>query len=251
MSYNERLRTPNAHSTTAVSELNVSIKGFNEDMQKWETRFIEIKEYVNSLATHSRPIDPGVYAHLFEPLPTLKIGPLEEIQNEEDEDPYRDQIMDKRTGKQYWISTDDGLMNYLTENMCNTVTMPLLPEPQSWEEVEATLILAAKIEKEGESQVLKRYFELGHWLQYTKKFYKENELRARYGKPFWGWARDRTSLSKSNMSKLRRFYEDFQNYEQFTKCAVGLKFILKHQERIIEILNNDERYRQLFHTNIA
>ena len=69
--------------------------------------------------------------------------------------------MDKRTGKQYWISTDDGLMNYLTENMCDIITMPLLPEPQSWEEVEATLILAAKIEKEGESQVLKRYFELG------------------------------------------------------------------------------------------
>ena len=37
-----------------------------------------------------------------------------------------------------------------------------------------------------------------------------------------------------------------QDYEQITKCAVGLKFILKHQERIIEILNNDEHYRQLF-----
>ena len=142
-------------------------------------------------------------------------------------------------------------MNYLTENVCDTITMPLLPEPQSWEEVEATLILAAKIEKEGESQVLKRYFELGRWLQYAEKFYKENELRARYGKPFWGWARDRTSLSKSYMSKLRKFYEDFQDYEQITKCAVGLKFILKHQERIIEILNNDERYRQLFRTNTA
>ena len=46
-----------------------------------------------------------------------------------------------------------------------------------------------------------------------------------------------------------QFYEDFQDYEQITKCAVGLKFILKHQERIIEILNNDERYRQLFRTN--
>ena len=107
--------------------------------------------------------------------------------------------MDKRTGKQYWITMDDGLMNYLMENMCNTITMLLLPEPQSWEEVEATLILAAKIEKEGESQVLKRYFELGHWLEYAKNFYKENELRARYGKPFWGWARDRTSLTKSYM----------------------------------------------------
>ena len=42
------------------------------------------------------------------------------------------------------------------------------------------------------------------------------------------------------MSKLRKFLEDFQDYEQITKCAVGLKFILKHQERIIEILNNDE-----------
>ena len=98
------------------------------------------------------------------------------------------------------------------------------------------MILAAKIEKEGESQVLKRYFELGHWLQYAKKFYKGNELRARYGKPFWGWARDRTSLSKSYTSKLRKFYKDFQDYEQITKCAVGLKFILKHEERIIEIL---------------
>ena len=160
-------------------------------------------------------------------------------------------IMDKRTGKQYWISTDDGLMNYLTENVCDTITMPLLPEPQSREEVEATLILPAKIEKEGETEVLKRYFELGRWLQYAKKFYKENELRARYGKPFWGWTRDRKSLSKSYMSKLRKFYEDFQDYEQITKSAVGLKFILKHQERIIEILNNDERYRQLFLTNTA
>ena len=137
---------------------------------------------MDSLATHNGPINPGVYAHLFEPLPILKIEPLEETQN--GEDPYRDLIMDKRTGKQYWISTDDGLMNYLTENVCDTITMPLLPEPQSWEEVEATLILAAKIEKEGESQVLKRYFELGRWLQYAKKFYKKNEFRARYGKPF-------------------------------------------------------------------
>ena len=206
---------------------------------------------MDSLATHNGTIDPGVYARLFEPLPILKIELLEEIQNEEDEDPYHDLIMDTRTGKQYWISTDNGLMNYLTENVCDTITMPLLPEPLSWEEVEATLILAAKIEKEGESQVLKRYFELGHWLQYAKNFYKENELRARYGKPFWHWVRDRTSLSKSYMSKLRKFYEDFQDYEQITKCAVGLKFILKHQERIIEILNNDERYRQLFRTNTA
>ena len=166
-----------------VAELNISINGFNEDVQKWETRFIEIKEYMDSLATHNGPIDPGIYADLFEPLPILQIESLEEIQNEEDEDPYRDLIMDKRTGKQYWISTDDGLINYLTENMCDTITMPLLPETQSWEEVEATLILAAKIEKEGESQVLKRYFELGRWLQYAKNFYKENELRARYGKP--------------------------------------------------------------------
>ena len=142
-------------------------------------------------------------------------------------------------------------MNYLMENVCNTITTLLLPEPRSWEEVEATLILAAKIEKEGESQVLKTYFELGRWLEYAKKNYKENELRARYGKPFWGWARDRTSLSKSYMSKLRKFYKDFQDHEQITKCAVGLKFIIKHQERIIEILNNDERYRQLFRTNTA
>ena len=147
MSYNERLRIPNPGSTASVAELYVSINGFNEDVQKWETRFIEIKEYVDSLATHNGPINPGVYAHLFEPLPILKTEPLEETQN--DEDPYHDLIMDKRAAKQYWISTDDGLMNYLTENMCDTINMPLLPEPQSWEEVEATLILAAKIEKEG------------------------------------------------------------------------------------------------------
>ena len=199
MSYNKRLRIPNPHSMATVIKLNVSINGFNEDVQKWETRFIEIKEYVDSLATQNGPIDPGVYARLFEPLSILKIELLEEIQNEEDEDNYHDLITDKRTGKQYWISMDDGLMNYLTENVCNAITMLLLPEPQSWEEVEATLILAAKIEKEGESQVLKRYFELGLWLQYAKNFYKENELRARYGKPFLGWARDRTSLSKSYM----------------------------------------------------
>ena len=207
MSYNERLRIPNPRPTASVAELNVSVGCFNKDVQKWETRFIEIEEYVDSLAAHNGPIDPGVYAHLFEPLPILKIEPLEETQN--DEDPYRDLITDKRTGKQYWISTDDGLMNYLTENMCDTITMPLLPEPQSWEEVEAILILAAKIEKEGESQVLKRDFELGRWLQYAKKFYKENELRARYGKPFWGWARDRTSLSKSYMSKAKKVLQRF------------------------------------------
>ena len=189
------------------------------------------------------PIDPGVYALLFAPLTILKIEPLEERQN--DEDPYRDLITDKRTGKQYWITMNDGLMGYLIESMCNTITTPLLPEPRSWEEVETTLILAPKIEKEGESQVLKRYFELGPWLECAKNFYKENELRARYGKPFWGWARDKTSLSKSYMSKLRKFYKDFQDYEQITKCAVGLKFILRHQERIIEILNNDEPYRVL------
>ena len=188
MSYNERLRIPNPHSTTTVTELNFSINGFNEDVQKWETRLIEIKEYVDFLATHNAPIDPGVYACLFAPLPILKIEPLEERQNNEDENPYCDLIMDKRTGKQYWITTDDGLMNYLIENMCNTITMPLLPEPQSWEEGETTLILAAKIEKEGESQVLKRYFELGRWFEYAKKFYKENEFLARYGKPFWSWA---------------------------------------------------------------
>ena len=134
---NERLRIPNPHSMTAVAELNVSINGFNEDVQKWETRFIEIKEYVDSLATHNKPMNPGVHTHLFAPLPILKIEPLEERQNDKDEDPYRDLITDKRTGKQYWITTDDGLMNYLIENVCNTITMPLLPEPQSWEEVEA------------------------------------------------------------------------------------------------------------------
>ena len=64
MSYNEKLRIPNPHSTTSVTELNVSINGFNEDVQKWETRFIEIKEYVDSLASHNGPIDPGVYSYL-------------------------------------------------------------------------------------------------------------------------------------------------------------------------------------------
>ena len=44
MSYNKRLGIPNPHSTTSDAELNVSINGFNEDVQKWETRFIEIKE---------------------------------------------------------------------------------------------------------------------------------------------------------------------------------------------------------------
>ena len=38
------------------------------------------------------------------------------------------------------------------------------------------------------------------------------------------------------MSKLRNFCKDFQDYEQISKCAVDLKFILRHQERIIEIL---------------
>ena len=131
MSYNERLRIPNPRATTAVAELNVSINGFNEDVQKWETRFIEIKEYVDFLATHNAPIDPGVYARLFAPLPILKIEPLEGRQNNEHENPYRDLVTDKRTGIQYWITTDDGLMNYLIENVCNTITMPLLPEPRS------------------------------------------------------------------------------------------------------------------------
>ena len=90
MSYNDRLRIPNPHSMTAVAELNVSINGFTEDAQKWETRFIEIKEYVDSLATYDAPIDPGVYAHLFASLPILKIEPLEERQNNEDQDPYHD-----------------------------------------------------------------------------------------------------------------------------------------------------------------
>ena len=72
MSYNERLRVPNPCSTAAVAELNVNINGFYEDVQKWETRFIEIKEYVDSLATHNGPIDPGVYARLFEPLTNIK-----------------------------------------------------------------------------------------------------------------------------------------------------------------------------------
>ena len=63
-------------------------------------------------------------------------------------------------------------MSYLLENVCNTITMLPLPGPLSWEEVEATLILGDKIEKEGESQVLKRYFELGRWLEYAKIFIK-------------------------------------------------------------------------------
>ena len=58
MSYNERLRIPNPHSTASVTELNVSINGFNEDVQKWETRFIEIKEYMDSLATHNQAYQP-------------------------------------------------------------------------------------------------------------------------------------------------------------------------------------------------
>ena len=84
-----------------------------------------------------------------------------------------------------------------------------------------------------------------------KSFTKKMNFVLDMGNHIWGWARDRTSLSKSYMSKLRKFYEDFQDYEQITKCAVSLKFILKHQERIIEILNNDERYRQFFHMNTA
>ena len=76
MSYNERLRIPNPRSTASVAKLNVSINGFNEDVQKWETRFIEIKEYMDSLATHNGPINPGVYAHLFEPLTILKTEPF-------------------------------------------------------------------------------------------------------------------------------------------------------------------------------
>ena len=59
------------------TKLNVSI---NEAAQKWEPRFIEIKEYVDSLATHDVPIDPGVYARLSPPLPILKIEPSEERQ---------------------------------------------------------------------------------------------------------------------------------------------------------------------------
>ena len=53
MCYNERLRIPNPRSAASVAELNVSINGFNDDVQKWETRFIEIKEYEDSLATHN------------------------------------------------------------------------------------------------------------------------------------------------------------------------------------------------------
>ena len=58
MSYSERLRIPNPRSTASVAKLNVSVNGFNEDVQKWETRFIEIKEYVDSLAAHNGPINP-------------------------------------------------------------------------------------------------------------------------------------------------------------------------------------------------
>ena len=105
-------------------------------------------------------------------------------------------------------------MNYLMENVCITITMLLLQEPRSWEEFEATLILAAKIEKEGESQVLKRYFKLGCWLEHAKNIYKENEFRARYGKPFRGWAQDKTSLSKSCMSKLKSFAKIFRTMNE-------------------------------------
>ena len=44
MSYNDRLRIPNPHYMTTAAKLNISINGFDEDVQKWETRFMEIKE---------------------------------------------------------------------------------------------------------------------------------------------------------------------------------------------------------------
>ena len=98
------------------------------------------------LVTYGMLIDSDeICTRLFATLPALKIEPLEERQNDEDEDPYRDLIRDKRTGKKYSITMDDGLMNYLIEKLCNTITTPLLPEPRSWDKVEATLIPAAKI----------------------------------------------------------------------------------------------------------
>ena len=123
-------------------------------------------------STHGVLIDPEIYTRLFATLPTLKIEQLEERQNDEDQDNYRDLITDKRTGKKYSITMDDGLMNYLTENVCNTIITPLLSEPRSWE-VEVTLILAAKIEKEGESQVLKKISDLSVRSNMQKIFIKK------------------------------------------------------------------------------
>ena len=70
-----------------------------------------------------------------------------------------------------------------------------------------------------------------------KNIYKENSLHNIYHKPFW--AEERINLSKSYMAKLRKFYGDFQSCEGITKCAVPLTFIIKHQERIVEIIDNE------------
>ena len=44
MSYNDRLRIPNPRYMTTATKLSISSNGFNEDVQKWEMRFMEIKE---------------------------------------------------------------------------------------------------------------------------------------------------------------------------------------------------------------
>ena len=55
---------------------------------------------------------------------------------------------------------------------------------ESWEAIELKIVNRVRLEKESDSNVLKRKFNVGCWLAYAQKKYRVLQLKNRYEKPF-------------------------------------------------------------------
>lgn len=239
-------------SKTLDERTNIGIQRYNEDMDKVETRINELQQAIKEIkkasesGTSSQDIAHFVESscqHLFDPLPNLKVAPLT-IKPKENES----LLTDKRSGKQYLIHTDIGLMKFLKDNVSKDTTynFDLPTDSETVEVIERNIITSCGQERSAESLALHRAFQLGAWLQLSRATYKKQFMPQISGVPVYQYIRDHVDLSKSYVNKLIVFYDSLREYKNFLACSVSLSFMMQHLRTIVRILQHNKNMRDFW-----
>ena len=213
-----------------------------------ENRLRDLQTFIRGIADTNSDIAKHLDSSpsLFSELPSLYVQPFVQVHEEEEKI-----LKDSRTGEEYLISTETGLLKYLKANFVidlevRPIELPLGDE--TFEFTKTKLFLLALDNRSVKSFNLHKAFELGAWLTAAERIYRTNKEGVKSGKPFREWVYGEVKLTKDYISKIKSFYIYIQPYQKFLQCSIPLRFALKNARRFALIMEINQQEKEFWST---
>lgn len=236
---NKNLLIPSPKSSKELQKLNTNIRLFNMDVSTWEKRFMDL----TAIATRAAESDVALRAHLessnlFATLPSLRIRECQP-NNSTSKDKT---IRDPRTGLEYLLDSDNGILLYLKEKLLPLRDLAPIELPTGSESIERVelMLIRAKLEDSTMCSLsLRKAFELGSWILAAKDHYLKEE-KEQTGMPFRRWISEKIGYSHAHISRLQTFVLELREYQRILECSIPLNFVFSHLKRIVGAVKRNE-----------